>query len=389
MTNLSAENKGMAYLSPSGSFSHEVALELQDNKNYVGTTLLPARSIAEVCEMVIDGYASYGVLPIENSTDGPVSDGLKSLKQHPLRIVGEYVHPISQSLYFRTDTQLRDIKVVASKDSALGQCRQTVDRLFQVGVTYEPRDSTVAAVLEAAKNPHLAGIGPRMAGEVNGLSDILTQIDNVHDDPRNTTRFFIIEIGNRETPVTGNDKTSFIAQVPDRPGSLYATLDTLLQQGINLAKIKSFGRVENEVAFFMSLTGHQQELPLDTALKQLAGIGVGIKMLGSYAASDYVSPQVTDEGGIDYKIAQLRADVTNSQVPNKTVVAFTLKDRVGALRDALEPFSRRGIDLIEIDSLPTGKLGEYIFYLSFVNGTHQSKEALDELQEQTNRLHII
>lgn len=388
---LNAERQSLAYLGPEASFTHEVALDLlTSHPMYREAQLRPCLNIAAVCQMVADGAADSGVVPIENSTDGPVNDTLVALRQHPLHIRYGRTNPIRQSLYYRKGVNLADITLVISKDSALGQCRRTLHNIFQREVPTETRASTVTAILEAAQNPYMAAIGPRMAGKIQGLSEVLVQMDDIHDNPLNATRFIVVDTKDEDTPITGHDKTSMIVQMSDRPGSLYHVLDAFVEQGINLAKIKSFGRDGGEVAFLMDLEGHRQDLPLTTALNRLSRLGVGVKMLGSYPRDIYQPPEISWEFDMEYSIEQLIGEVANGvNHRDKTVVAFTLIDKVGALRDALEPFKSRDINLTEIDSLPTGKLGEYIFYLSFENGVGQSRLAINELMAQCSRVRLI
>lgn len=380
---MSKQIETLAYLGPEASFTHEVALGLQANHPlYQKVELLSAPTIAAVCQMVAEGAVNCGVVPVENSTDGPVNDTLAAFRKHPLRVRLEITHPISQSAYYLRGVDPENIKWLISKDSALGQVRRNATRMFP-NATFDERPSTVAAILEAAENPEMAAFGPAMTGVVYGLTDKMVQINNVHDNPLNTTRFLTVDVqDDEEIPRTGNDKTSLIAQIPDRPGSLYRVLGLFVDQGINLAKIKSFGKDGDYISFLMDLEGHQEDLPLATSLRGLLRQGVGVKMLGSYPKDNYLPSEISWELDMEYAIERLKNEVTNGvKHQDKTVVAFTLLDRVGALRDALSPFEKRQINLTEIDSLPTGRLGEYIFYLAFENGTTQGNPAIDELTE--------
>ena len=380
----------LAYLGPEASFTHEVALTLQaNNPLYQGVELKTASTIAAVCQMIAEEEVNCGVVPIENSTDGPVNDTLAALRKYSLRIRLEHTNPIRQSLYYQTGVELSDIRLVISKDSALRQCRRTLPTIFGREILTEARASTVTAILEVAQNPYMAAIGPRMAGKIQGLST-LVQIDDVHDNPLNATRFIVISAQEPENPITGNDKTSLITQMPDKPGSLYRLLDTFVEQNINLAKIKSFGREGGSVAFLMDLEGHQQDRPLISALRQLSRQGVNIKMLGSYPKDMYQPPEIPWKLDMEYSIERLKNEVANGvNHQDQTVVAFTLLNRVGALRDALEPFNRLQINLTEIDSLPTGKLGEYIFYLAFENGVNQKDKAIEELRRYCTKTVLL
>lgn len=375
-------------LGPPASFSHEVAERIKKSGPlYQDTEVIFSKSITDVCQSLVDSKAQQAVVPIENSTDGPINDTLAAFRKHPLRVRLEITHPISQSAYYLRGVDPENIKWLISKDSALGQVRRNATRMFP-NATFDERPSTVAAILEAAENPEMAAFGPAMTGVVYGLTDKMVQINNVHDNPLNTTRFLTVDVqDNEEIPRTGNDKTSLIAQIPDRPGSLYRVLGLFVDQGINLAKIKSFGKDGDYIAFLMDLEGHQEDLPLATSLRGLLRQGVGIKMLGSYPKDNYLPPEISWELDMEYAIERLKNEVTNGvKHQDKTVVAFTLLDRVGALRDALEPFNRRDINLTEIDSLPTGRLGEYIFYLAFENGIVQGDPAIDELAGYCTRL---
>lgn len=387
---MSRQIETLAYLGPNGTFTHEAAINIKArDPRYHNTFLCQAPSIAEVCQMIVDGRATFGVVPIENSTDGLVNDTLLVLRQIPLYVRGEYIHPIRQSLHYPKGTDLSDIKLVISKDSALGQCRRWLKENLP-NASLEERPSTVAAILEAANNSTVAAIGPRMAAETQELSEVLARIDNIHDNPLNATRFFVIDSKDGENPVTGQDKTSIIAQIPDQPGSLYSVLDTFVEQDVNLAKIKSFGRNGSYVGFLISLQGHIEETSLTNSVNRLLLQGVGIKRLGSYPQSTYQPPEIPWEFDMGYAVEQFRGEIANGgSHKDKTVVVFELRDRIGALRNALEPFNRKGINLTEIDSLPAGKMGEYMFYLTFENGENQKAQVLEELTRQCTQVAIL
>lgn len=383
--------ESLAYLSPEGSFSYEVAtgVKLSDTC-YTDARLVPCKNIAEVCQVVFEGKAQQGVVPIENSTEGAVKDALLAFKNLPFRILGEVNHPISQSGYWQRGIPPEEIEVVASKDTALGQVRRNAHRLFP-NARFEDRDSTVAAIIEAAQNPKLAGVGPRMAGIINGLTEVLQQVDNLQDNPLNTTRFAIVGIQNGETSIHKvNNKSTLIAQIPNRPGGLFAALEVLADEGINLSRIKSLGEAGGFETIWMDLLGHQEDRSLTRALSELYKQGVGLRSLGSYPIAQYLPPDIPWELDMEEIVAKLRGEVINGQNYDKTTVAFTLKDRVGSLRDALRPFQQNGINLITIDSLATGMLDKYAFYTSFetVDPSVQ-KLTLDQLRIQCDKLVLV
>lgn len=385
--------ESLAYLGPDGSFSSEVARAIQtQDPRYATAKLIGARTITDVCQIVADGVANRGIVPAENSTDGPITLGLEGLRRFPLIIRGEFIHPVRQSLHLREDATLNGVRTVISHPSALGQCARWLTKNLP-WAERDRRNSTVTAILEAVEDPTLAAIGPQMAVAVQTqIPTPMKRIDNIHDNPLNATRFFVVgsseDIGE---PITDNDKTSMIVQIPDQPGGLYLVLDTFTQQGINLAKIKSFGKDGANVAFFMTLNGHQQQLPLDTALRKLSEIGADVKPLGSYPQAGYQLPEESSgEPDFDYVITQLRSEVANGiNGKDKTVLVYTVEDKIGALRDTLEPFRKMGINLHEIDSRPTGLLGVYAFYLSFSSGERETLQAIGELSAHCTRMKVL
>ncbi len=379
-------------LGPEASFSHQAtANEMASKPDYAGAKIIFCKNITEVCEALASNGVKRSIIPIENSTEGRVRDAVPLFRNAPLRIRGERVLPIEQCAYYLKGTDPHEIEIIASKDNALGQVRINAGKLFP-NAQFSDRPSTVAAILEAAQNPRMVGIGPRMAGDIHHLLDRMVRIDDVQDDPRNATRFLILDMQDDEQiEPTDNDKTSLIAQIPDRPGSLFKTLDLLVDEGVNLTKIMSYGHEASRyMTFWMDFDGHQTDKPLSSALSRLLRQGVSLKLLGSYPKYVY-SPEYPDgELNMDYAIANLRREVANGINPQeKSVVAFTLADQVGALRNALEPFHRRGINLTEIDSLPTGVLGQHVFYLAFANGTSQGSEAIAELEKRSNQLRVL
>ncbi len=382
----------LAYLSPEGSFSYEVATGVRlSGSEYKNTTLIPCSNIALVCQAVFERKAQQGIVPIENSTEGAVNDALIAFKNIPFRIIREINHPISQSIYWQKGVPREEIEIVASKDTALGQVRKNANKNFP-NAKFEDRDSTVAAILEAAGNPKLAGVGPSMAGAINQLTDILQQLNNQQDNALNTTRFAVVGIQNGETnPHEGESKSTLIAQIPNRPGGLFSALEVLTDEGINLSRIKSLGEVGGFETIWMDLLGHQEDRPLIKALSGLYKQGVGIRSAGSYPIAQYLPPSIPWELNMEEIVEKLRGGVINgTKYQDKTTVVFTLRDTVGSLKNAIKPFHTRGIDLIAIDSLATGMLGEYAFYLSFATNNHLKQgEAIDELKSHSSRLVLL
>lgn len=384
----------MVTLGPEASFSHQATMDEIASKQdiYTKTTVIFCSNIGAVCQALVNNEAGRAMIPIKNSSDGKVRDAVPQFLRYPLRIAGERTLAIEQCVYYLKEANPQGIEYLISKDNALGQVRINGKNIFP-NAQFAERDSTVAAILEAATNPKMAGVGPKMAGDIHHLLDKMHRIDNFQDDPRNATRFLVLDMQDDQlAESTGSDKTSLIAQIPNRPGSLYTTLNLLADEGINLTNIMSYGKAENSgyVTFWMDLDGHQTDKPLSSALNRLLGQGVGLRMLGSYPKYIYTPQHPEGDLNMDHAIESLKREVANGVNPQENkVIAFTLPNKAGALRDALEPFWKRGINLTEIDSLPTGVLDQYAFYLAYTNGIAQGQDAIAELAKRCDQLRVV
>ena len=261
----------VAFLGPEGTFSHEAASMLSDN-------LISYCSIQQVMGAVESGECIYGVVPIENSIEGPVSLTLDSLVHNfDLKIKNEIIIPINHNLLAATEMSVDDVENVYSHSQALGQCQPYLERH---GITAHYTLSTAAAAKRVAETGKDAAIGTLKAAELYGLQVIDT---NIQENFNNETRFVVLD--NEDSPKTGNDKTSIsFSLFEDKRGGLYELLGLFAENNINLTKIESRPSKEGlgHYIFFIDLEGHRLDDNVRTILKDLEENTSYFKILGSY-----------------------------------------------------------------------------------------------------------
>jgi chorismate mutase/prephenate dehydratase len=269
----------VAYLGPEFSYSHLAAISRFGH----GGELTPVSTIGGVFEAVERGDVEYGVVPIENSTDGRIVDTLDRFVQSPVRICGELPMPIHHNLL--AIGRLADVCEVHSKPQALSQCRNWLARHLpqarQVACS-----STTAAAQAAAADKHVAAIASKQAGINYGLSVIGA---NIEDNPDNVTRFAVISM--QPASRTGADKTSLMFELPHRPGALADAMAIFKRNRLNLTWIESFPKKgsQNEYLFFVELEGHSADVAVRRAVRALKAKTVRIDILGSYARGQTVA----------------------------------------------------------------------------------------------------
>ncbi len=264
----------VAYLGPEFSYSHLAAIERFGQS----CQLLPVSAIRSVFEAIHHGDAQYGIVPIENSTDGRIVDTLEMFVRLPVCICGEVQMRIHHCLLGKC--ALPEVREVHSKPQALSQCRQWLSsQLPQVRTIATA--STTAAAQNAAEQPGVAAIASRQAGVNYGLSILA---DSVEDNSENITRFAVI--GSEVADRTGCDKTSLLFELVHQPGALADVMAAFKRHRLNLTWIESFPKKgsQNEYLFFVELEGHPKDLAVRKALKSLERKTVSIRILGSYAA---------------------------------------------------------------------------------------------------------
>ncbi|QDT34044.1 prephenate dehydratase [Thalassoglobus polymorphus] len=266
----------VAYLGPQFSFTHLAALE----KFGKTADLIPVNSIAAVFEEVNKGHAEFGIVPIENSTDGRIVDTLDMFTRLPLRICGEVQIAVHHNLLSRSPRS--EITEIYSKPQALSQCRDWLARNMPNAQLHDVTSTSTAAALAQSK-PGAAAIASRQAAVQYGL-DIVA--DSIEDNAYNVTRFAII--GDQDTKPTKRDRTALLLQIPHSPGSLTDALNAFKTNKINLTWIESFPLrgPETGYLFFLDFEGHSKDPKIKKALTSLEKKAVRLEVLGSYPRTD-------------------------------------------------------------------------------------------------------
>ncbi|GAB5404656.1 MAG: prephenate dehydratase [Aureliella sp.] len=262
----------ISYLGPIYSYSYLAAAR----QFGLAAELVPVATIAAVFEEIARSHAAFGVVPIENSTDGRVVDTLGMFAKTEVKICGEVLFPIHHCLLGKCSRS--EITEIQSKPQALSQCRGWLAahvpnaRLVEVS-------STATAAKTAATTRGVAAIASREAGIHNNLDVIDANIEDVQG---NTTRFAVI--GNAKSHPTGNDKTSLMFQLNHRPGALASAMQIFQSAGLNLTWIESFPlpNCPNEYLFFVELDGHRAEKSVGNAIRGLDEQALRLEVLGSY-----------------------------------------------------------------------------------------------------------
>jgi chorismate mutase/prephenate dehydratase len=263
----------VAFFGAEATYTHLAAREQFGSS----ANLRPTVSIGEVFQEVAQGRASFGVVPIENSTEGVVAHTLDSLVDSDLKICAEIFLDIHHNLLSRSGQDV-DVQKIVSHPQALAQCRGWLARHFPA-VPVEEVASTAHAALKAAGDGSLAAISSAMAKEVYGLKTVAA---NIEDQSNNITRFLVI--GKMSTKPSGDDKTSLVFSVQDKPGVLHRMLQPFARRRINLSKIESRPLKNKpwEYMFFLDLRGHREEAPVKKAIAGLERDCVFLKIMGSY-----------------------------------------------------------------------------------------------------------
>jgi chorismate mutase/prephenate dehydratase len=265
----------VAYLGPEYSYSHLAATER------FGSTadLIPVGTIAAVFEEVEHGNVDYGLVPLENSTDGRITDTLDMFTRVRVQISGEVQLRIHHTLLGQGSRS--QIKKVCSKPQALSQCRGWLAKNLPNADLVATTSTTVAAERAAAEKD-VAAIASRQAGAQYGLQVLAA---NIEDNKANITRFAVI--GDSSAARTGNDKTAMLFQLSHKPGALADAMNVFKRKRLNMTWIESFPLVgqPNEYLFFVELQGHEKDLRVRQALSTLGKKTELLEVLGSYASS--------------------------------------------------------------------------------------------------------
>lgn len=266
----------VSYLGPQATFTHLAALQ----KFGSSTDYLPTRTISEVFAEVQKGRADYGVVPIENSTEGIVSHTLDMFIGSDLKISSEIMLEVSHNLMSKGT--LDQITRVYSHPQALGQCRRWLEANLPEAELLATSSTAQAAELAAAAAT-TAAIATELAAEMNELDMIMRRIE---DSPNNFTRFLII--GHSVAQRSGNDKTSIMFSIQHRVGALAEMLKTFAAHEINLTRIESRpSRLRAwEYVFFVDIGGHCEDQSVAQALEEASEHCIFLKPLGSYPSGE-------------------------------------------------------------------------------------------------------
>ena len=263
----------VAFLGPEFTYSHEAARE------HFGSSVefSPQPTIAAVFAAPGSGAADFGVVPIENSTEGSVTLTFDLLIDTTLVIIGEVSIPIRQAL-FSKDGDRGAIRKIVSHQQSLAQCRGYIAANFG-GLEIVAVVSNSHATRRAAEEPGLGAIASRAAGEAYGLKLIA---ENIQDQAQNATRFLVL--GSNPVARSGRDKTTIMFAVRDRVGALNEALGLFARNAINVTKIESRPMRSRpwEYLFFADLVGHRDDPRVRRALRGLERSALFLKVLGSY-----------------------------------------------------------------------------------------------------------
>ncbi len=262
-----------AYLGPAATFSHQAATR------YFGhsTELIPEATLSKVFDAVEHHRAHFGVVPIENTTEGMVGPTLDAFMDSNLKIAGEIVLPISHHLMSRLHS-LKGVQRIYTHPQPAGQCRAWLDQNVP-GIPLIEVDSTARAAERAAGDEESAAIAGEQASEIYGLKFLKKHIE---DHPNNMTRFVVL--GRKSPERSGSDKTSLLFSVKDEAGILFKMLEPFSRQGINLTKIESrpIKKKAWQYIFFLDIDGHMEDKKVARAIQELESRCLFLKILGSY-----------------------------------------------------------------------------------------------------------
>jgi len=263
----------ISYLGPPGTYTAAAATKQFGHF----ASARSAAAIDEVFREVETGSAHYGVVPVENSTEGMVNHTLDCFMESPLTICAEVELPIQHALL--VSQQHGDVvDEIISHSQSLAQCRGWLDSHYP-GVTRTPVNSNAEAARLVAGNPRAAAIAGTMAAERYGLRILASSIE---DHPDNKTRFLVI--GRQKVGPSGRDKTTLLVSTRNEPGALYKVLEPFHRHGISLTRIETRpARVGHwTYVFFIDFDGHQSDPAIQAALGEIESVSMEVRSLGSY-----------------------------------------------------------------------------------------------------------
>jgi chorismate mutase/prephenate dehydratase len=268
----------IAYLGPEGTFSH-MAVKQQFG---LSARAMPIGTIPGVFEEVQRGNADFGVVPVENTTEGGIIHTFDTFLESDLKISAEIALQIHMCLLARAGIAMGDVERVYSLPVAAGQCRRWLAAHLPRAAVVESR-STADGARQAHDDPHGAAVGAEIAAR---LYDLVVLRRNIEDLSHNMTRFLVV--GREQATPTGRDKTSLLLVTRDEPGILYRVLGAFAQRGLNMSKIESrpSRRRPWEYVFFVDIDGHETDQAVAAALADVRPSCETLKVLGSYPRAE-------------------------------------------------------------------------------------------------------
>jgi chorismate mutase/prephenate dehydratase len=263
----------VAFLGPAGTFTQAAAIKHFGH----AVQTIPLGTISDIFREVEAGSCQYGVVPVENSTEGVISHTLDLFVSSPLRIAGEVTLRIHHHL-MSSDPALSAVQTVFSHEQSLAQCRGWLDRHLPHAERVSVGSNAEAARM-AAEQPGSAAVAGEAAAEIYGLQILAARIE---DEPGNTTRFLVI--GPEDAPPSGSDKTSLLFSCRNEAGGLHRLLTPFATHGISMTRIESrpSRRAVWDYVFFVDIQGHRDDHTIATALEVLRQESHLFKILGSY-----------------------------------------------------------------------------------------------------------
>ena len=268
------ESLTVAYLGPKGTYTE--AATLRQFGHFVSTK--SQTSIADVFREVASRSCHYGVIPVENSTEGVVNHTLDCFMESELRICGEVSLPIHHALLVPKALVEEDIQVIYSHEQSFAQCREWLESRLP-DIELEPVHSNAEAAKLASQSENAAAIAGELTAELYDLEILHTQIEDKAD---NTTRFLVI--GDQETSATGEDKTSILVATQNIPGALFKVLSPFQERDISLTRIESRPSKLGAwtYVFFIDFDGHETDEVITEVLEEVRLVSVHVRVLGSY-----------------------------------------------------------------------------------------------------------
>lgn len=273
-TNLDDKNPKVAFLGPAGTYSQAAVI------SHFGSAcvLVDCPSIDEVFIAVEEASVDFGVVPVENSTEGAINNTQDCLLESKVRLVGEVIVAIEHNLLINKKSDGTELDAVASHKQSLAQCRNWLKQHYP-GVKLLECASNAEAALLAQKDSRLAAVAGALAAEIY---DLKIMHSSIQDQDHNSTRFLVL--ARQDTAPTGSDKTSVLIYTENRPGALFRVLQPFEGFQVSLSKIETRPSKKEawEYVFFIDFEGHIEDELIKELFKQLQQCTAEIKVLGSY-----------------------------------------------------------------------------------------------------------